>query len=398
MPAATVTSPPKGPTRGQIETGVLSGLIVAGTVAGAAFLLNRKGAAAGLVIETASVPVAASGFSYSAPLAASGGVPPYSWAVTSGTLPPGLQLGADGNIAGIPTSLGTFTFSATVTDSSHSPLSAEEGFTILVAQGEAISTTVLPPATVGKAYSATLVAVGGTAPYSWVAAGGALPGGLSLSAAGVVSGTPTASGNFGFTAQATDSSTPPEVRLGTIAVSVQASGSTTGPPPPTPKPPTPTPPPTTGKCLMGCGLLAQVNPSEAVWITDCNCKRWGVPSTAVLNACGYNGQHIYPVTQAVLDATEEGGVLTGKGDCPPLYGCNGLTSGPCAGTNPGTGGGGWLKLISDGGNRWGLLDSGGTLHVIRNPRLAMAQGYRLSAAKPYSPSAFAKLPIGTPLV
>ncbi|MGH7639511.1 MAG: hypothetical protein ACREN7_00265 [Candidatus Dormibacteria bacterium] len=92
-------------------------------------------------------------------------------------------------------------------------------------------------------------------------------------------------------------------------------------------------------CPMGCGLLAQVNPSEALWITDCNCVRHGIPTNAVKAACGYDGGHIYPVLQAILDDTPEGAILTGDGDCPPLYGCGGISSGPCAASGGGVGGG-----------------------------------------------------------
>ncbi len=58
--------------------------------------------------------------------------------------------------------------------------------------------TPLPGATVGTPYSQSLAAAGGTGPYTWALASGSLPAGLSLSSAGVVSGTPTARGTFAF--------------------------------------------------------------------------------------------------------------------------------------------------------------------------------------------------------
>jgi hypothetical protein len=71
--------------------------------------------------------------------------------------------------------------------------------------GVAITTTALPSTIVQKAYpSTTLQASGGTKPYSWTVAAGALPPGVKLSPAGVLSGTPTASGTFTLTARVTD--------------------------------------------------------------------------------------------------------------------------------------------------------------------------------------------------
>ena len=63
----------------------------------------------------------------------------------------------------------------------------------------------LPGAVVGDAYNQALAASGGTGPYTWALATGSLPAGLSLSAAGVVSGTPTARGTFAFSVTLTDS-------------------------------------------------------------------------------------------------------------------------------------------------------------------------------------------------
>jgi putative Ig domain-containing protein len=58
---------------------------------------------------------------------------------------------------------------------------------------------------VGVAYTAvTYTATGGTDAYLWTVSGGALPGGLTLSQDGIVSGTPTAAGTFFFTVEVTD--------------------------------------------------------------------------------------------------------------------------------------------------------------------------------------------------
>jgi subtilisin family serine protease len=69
-----------------------------------------------------------------------------------------------------------------------------------------ITTTTLPDGTVDEAYSQTLQATGGTPPFQWSLAGGALPPGLTLAAStGAVSGTPTTAGTFPFTVRVTDS-------------------------------------------------------------------------------------------------------------------------------------------------------------------------------------------------
>jgi len=75
----------------------------------------------------------------------------------------------------------------------------------------AITTTTLPGGSLGVAYTATLTATGGVAPYTWSLASGTLPTGLTLSSAGVISGTPTAAGSATFTVQCSDST-------GTLAI------------------------------------------------------------------------------------------------------------------------------------------------------------------------------------
>ena len=69
------------------------------------------------------------------------------------------------------------------------------------------STSPLPGATHGVAYTAyTFKATGGTSPYTWTATG--VPAAMTLSTAGVLSGTPTAAGTASIVVTATDSTTP----------------------------------------------------------------------------------------------------------------------------------------------------------------------------------------------
>ena len=65
-----------------------------------------------------------------------------------------------------------------------------------------ITTTSVAAGTVGAAYSQALAATGGTPPYSWTVATGSLPAGLTLSSAGVLSGTPAGEGSATFTVRA----------------------------------------------------------------------------------------------------------------------------------------------------------------------------------------------------
>src|SRR6185295_2478464 len=69
-------------------------------------------------IETSSLPNGTIGAAYSQPLVASRGTVPYVWSISSGALPAGLTLAANGLISGTPTSAGRVSFTVRVTDSS----------------------------------------------------------------------------------------------------------------------------------------------------------------------------------------------------------------------------------------------------------------------------------------
>jgi hypothetical protein len=99
----------------------------------------------------------------------------------------------------------------------------------------ALTTASLPNGTVGAAYDATLAASGGTAPYTWSVVSGQLPGGLKLSGAGTISGTPAAAGTFSFTLQVKDSGASPQAATSSQVIAIGASGTPTPPTSPTPE-------------------------------------------------------------------------------------------------------------------------------------------------------------------
>jgi hypothetical protein len=185
-----------------------------------------------LAVNTSSLPDAPVGAAYSQTLAATGGTAPYTWSVVpgSGSLPAGLSLNAStGVISGTPTAAGRSVFTVQVTDSSTPPITATQPLSITVLAPLSVTTSVLPDAPVGAAYSQTLAATGGTAPYTWsvVPGSGSLPAGLSLNAStGVISGTPTAAGRSVFTVQVTDSSTPPMTATANLSITVGGCATT----------------------------------------------------------------------------------------------------------------------------------------------------------------------------
>ena len=78
----------------------------------------------------------------------------------------------------------------------------------------------LPWALQGLAYSTPLIATLGAPPYTWSQAGGSLPAGVSVTKGGYIKGTPTASGNYLVTVQASDTQTPPTTGTADLALTV----------------------------------------------------------------------------------------------------------------------------------------------------------------------------------
>lgn len=272
-----------------------------------------------LAITPSSLTAAGQSVAYSQQLSTSGGTAPYTYAVESGALPPGLNLSPSGLLSGTPSSLGTYNFVVKSTDitggggpysktisysivvsaqpapatagaviatvaygstansinlnlsggaatsvavasnASHGIATASgtsitytptagyggpDSFTYTATNGAGTSTPAtvtitvnaptvtitpgtLPAATVSTAYSQTVTAANGFAPYSYAISAGSLPIGMSINTAtGVLSGTPTSAGTFNFNVRATDSSTGTGPYLATWAYSMTVSAPT----------------------------------------------------------------------------------------------------------------------------------------------------------------------------
>ncbi|WP_338873119.1 putative Ig domain-containing protein [Myxococcus stipitatus] len=135
------------------------------------------------------------------PLNALHGKAPFVF-TASGALPPGLTLASAGLLHGQPTQDGVFTFDITARDANDRAATRPVTFTVTALP--AITTLTLPDATQGSAYNQALTATGGMGARTWTLATGALPPGLTLSAQGTLSGTPTSTGPSSFSVRVTD--------------------------------------------------------------------------------------------------------------------------------------------------------------------------------------------------
>lgn len=102
--------------------------------AGAPLCTAQQAGATGppLVIKTTSLPKGYVRQAYQARLEAQGGITPFRWELTSGSLPTGVNLQADGELDGAPAQAGEFTFTVTATDSGKPAYQKQQKLTLLV--------------------------------------------------------------------------------------------------------------------------------------------------------------------------------------------------------------------------------------------------------------------------
>ena len=266
------------------------------TGTGAPFTVQRNYvltvAAPSIAINPANLAPATVATAYSQTLTATGGIAPYSFSLTAGALPAGITLSSAGVVAGSATAGGSFVVTITAADSGTGPASGAQTFTLTVAPPTIIVTPVtLPNGTVGKAYSQTLASQGGTAPYAFAFTSGTLPAGLTLSAAGVLSGLPTTAGASTFAVRATDSSTGTGPYLATqnFTVTVNPGTQTVSFAPVTPIPVSPLPVALSATASSGLTPLT-------------------FSTTSAANVCALNGDRLFAtgVGTCTVTATQAG--------------------------------------------------------------------------------------------
>ncbi len=157
---------------------------------------------AAITVNPATIPNGVPSVAYGPQaLTQTGGAGTGTWNVSFGALPTGLTLSSAGSLSGTPTASGTFSFTAKVLDDNL--CAGTRAYTFKVCPVITVNPATTPNGLVGTVYSQTITATGGTGPYTFAVTAGALPGGLTLAAGGALSGTPTATGTFNFTVEAT---------------------------------------------------------------------------------------------------------------------------------------------------------------------------------------------------
>ena len=128
-PTGTITGTPTTPQTCSFKVQAQD---ILGATATANLSITIQPASGALTINNTSFLPGIVGTLYTAALSASGGVPPYSWSITAGSLPPGLSI-VGSAITGTPSTAGYYPFTLTVTDSKTPvPNTASDPFSITV--------------------------------------------------------------------------------------------------------------------------------------------------------------------------------------------------------------------------------------------------------------------------
>ncbi len=158
-----------------------------------------------ITVGPTTLPAPVVGSAYSQSITATGGTAGYTFALASGSLPPGLALASDtGLISGTTTQAGAVSFVVRVTDLYGCV--ATQSYTVTpTCPAITLTPSSLPAPVTGVFYSQSVSASGGLAGYTYTLSSGTLPQGLSLGNGGVISGTPVSTSSATFIVRVVDS-------------------------------------------------------------------------------------------------------------------------------------------------------------------------------------------------
>jgi len=184
--------------------------------------------AADVVTVTKPSELSTIGQCYSSKVSASGGVAPYTFSITSGSLPSGLTMSSSGQISGTPSGAGT---SVTVSARDANGVTGTATFNIAVAAATQTLSLTTPTkgldAIVNQPYSLNVSAIGGVGSLTFSADN--LPAGLTMSSGGWIHGTPTVTTNATTIAiHVSDSGTPVATRDASFVFTSSAPSWTDG--------------------------------------------------------------------------------------------------------------------------------------------------------------------------
>ena len=179
-----------------------------------------------LTITAAALPQAGVSQPFAQQFAATGGVAPYTWTVTAGTLPQGLQLSTQGLLSGTPLQFGAGNpFTIQVADTETPPQTATATFTLSVQNTLDIRRPRCLPAIVGVQYSAPVRGNRWPAAYKWTAGANLDTLGFSIDPnTGVISGIPLVAGAYTGGVSITDSEVTPASTTTNIIIPINPAG------------------------------------------------------------------------------------------------------------------------------------------------------------------------------
>lgn len=200
----------------------------AGRTAGAGLELD---CVAPLTFSSNLLPDGNTAIPYSALFNTQGGYPPIQFALTSGSLPPGVTLDKTQALQGTPSAPGKYAFTIQASDTKTPTLTASQAFNLTIQNNLVFTGNNLPQGIVNFSYSQPVPVAGGTLPYHFsILPQSVLPAGLSLDGnSGLISGTPSATGYSTFCVQVIDSSPQPATisEYLTLSINLPVSISTT---------------------------------------------------------------------------------------------------------------------------------------------------------------------------